>query len=193
MNPKNNTRRVTGNIHRRHLLKGGVATAVFAIMFRPQTVWAKHYMDSAQAQKLIWGDMEFVAHPITLSKVQMKSIKKSSKTRVRNAKLNAWKSETGEWFILDQIIGKHENIDVAFGITNAGKIKGIEILEYRESYGQQIINPKWMAQFYNREGLDVLKLDKQIKNISGATLSCRHITDGVNRLTHTWDQVLRST
>ena len=27
-----------------------------------------------------------------------------------------------------------------------------------------------------------LKLDRDIKNISGATLSCRHITDGVKRL-----------
>lgn len=188
MNTPNNT----PNINRRHLLKGGGAIAVLGMVLRPQTVWAKHYMDSDQARKLIWGEKTFTSHPVTLSKTQMKAIKKSSKTRVRNAKLNAWKSETDEWFIIDQIIGKHENIDVAFGITNTGQIKGIEVLEYRESYGHQIINPKWMAQFYNRQGLEVLKLDKHIKNISGATLSCRHLTDGVNRLTHTWDQVLRS-
>jgi len=27
-----------------------------------------------------------------------------------------------------------------------------------------------------------LKLDDDIKNVSGATLSCRHVTDGVKRL-----------
>jgi len=52
-------------------------------------------------------------------------------------------------------------------------------------------NPKWREQFLGRGAYEHLKLDQQIKNISGATLSCKHITDGVNRLTQTWDQVLR--
>ncbi|PHR92580.1 MAG: Na(+)-translocating NADH-quinone reductase subunit C [Robiginitomaculum sp.] len=177
---------------RRHLLKGGVSMTLAGLFFMPKTVWAKHYLDADEARKLIWGDLIFQPHPVELSPAQMKSIKKASKTRVRNAKMNAWKTQAGQWFVLDQIIGKHENIDIAVGIDEKGQIKGIEVLEYRESYGHQIINPKWMAQFHGRDSSKVLKLDKQIKNISGATLSCRHITDGVNRLTHTWDQVLRS-
>ena len=55
------------------------------------------------------------------------------------------------------------------------------------------MNPKWLAQFHFKGAESVLKLDDQIKNISGATMSCRHVTDGVNRLTQTWQQVLKFT
>ena len=53
------------------------------------------------------------------------------------------------------------------------------------------MNPKWRAQFLGKDDSEHLKLDEQIKNISGATLSCRHVTDGINRLTQTWKLVLQ--
>ena len=36
-----------------------------------------------------------------------------------------------------------------------------------------------------------LKLDDDIKNISGATLSCRHLAEGVKRLLATYELVLK--
>ncbi|MBL4839060.1 MAG: FMN-binding protein [Kordiimonadaceae bacterium] len=178
-------------INRRFLLRGGAGLLFAGLLFRPKVVWAKEYLTPDQARKLIWGDKAFAAHPVTLTKPQMKSIKKASKTRVRNKKLNAFKSAENDWFLLDQVVGKHEFIDIGVGIDGLGKVKGIEILEYRETYGYEIANPKWRAQFTGRDSSEHLKLDKQVKNISGATLSCRHITDAINRLTHTWDQVLK--
>lgn len=179
----------TYRINRRRFAKSGALLLLLPLF--PSAGYTKRYMEPNEAQQLIWGDKTFVPYPIELSKEQMKSIKKSSKTRVRNKRLNSFRSIDGDWFILDQVIGKHENIDIAVGIDRQGHVKGIEVLEYRESYGHQIMNPKWRAQFIGRDSSAVLKLDKQIKNISGATLSCRHITDGINRLTHTWDQILR--
>jgi Na+-transporting NADH:ubiquinone oxidoreductase subunit NqrC len=67
---------------------------------------------------------------------------------------------------------------------------GLEILTYRESYGHEIQNARWRAQFTGKNADTHLKLDRNIKNISGATLSCAHVTDGVNRLLNTWQQVL---
>jgi Na+-translocating ferredoxin:NAD+ oxidoreductase RnfG subunit len=155
---------------------------------------AKSYLSIDQARHLLWGDMSMTPVSVDLTKVQAKAIKKSSKVRVRNNKLQAWKTENKGWFIVDQVIGKHENIDLAVGLTFEGKVKGVEILTYRESYGHEVMNPKWRGQFHDwRPGQpnNILKLDREIKNISGATLSCRHVTDGINRLTHTWDQVLK--
>jgi len=97
----------------------------------------------------------------------------------------------GDWYIVDNVIGKHENIDIAVAITKDGKVKGVEVLTYRETYGYEVMNKKWLAQFKGKDNMETLKLDKQIKNISGATLSCRHVTDGVNRLTEIWAQILR--
>lgn len=154
-------------------------------------VQAKTYLTVEQARKLLWGSESMEPVAVKLSGEQMKSIKSASKVRVRHADMKVWRTSTGGWFILDQIIGKHENIDMAFALTVEGKVKGLEILTYRETYGYEVENPKWRAQFHGRGHTERLKLGKQIKNISGATLSCRHITDGINRLTHTWEQVLQ--
>ncbi len=152
---------------------------------------AKVYLTLDQAKQVIWGTTSMNPIEVKLSKAQMKSIQSASKTWVRSDSVKVWKLNSGDWFIVDQVIGKHENIDIAVGLTKAGKVKGIEVLTYRESYGHQVRNPNWRLQFHGRGHERVLKLDKEIKNISGATLSCRHITDGINRLTHTWNQVLR--
>ncbi len=160
------------------------------LLFKPLTLQAKTYLTVAQAKKILWGDAAMQPVTVELSKAQMKSIHKTSKTRVRSRVLKTWKVGQQGWFIVDSVIGKHENIDVAFALTADGKVKGLEVLVYRETYGHEIRNDKWRAQFHGRDHTEILKLDKQIKNISGATLSCRHITDAVNRLTHTWQQVL---
>ena len=156
----------------------------------PKFAFAKTYLSVEQAQKILWKDAKLTPFPITLSEQQAEMIEDASDIRVRNLKINAWRSEDGGWFLVDQVIGKHENIDLAVAISNQGKVMGLEVLTYRETYGDQIMHPKWRAQFHGRDNSEHLKLDKQIKNISGATLSCRHVTDGINRLTHTWDIVL---
>ena len=156
-----------------------------------QKVFAKTFLSAEQARQVMWPDLVMEAFEVTLTKSQMKSIKKASKTRVRSNILKGFKSKSGEYLIVDQVIGKHEFIDLAVGLDAQGQVKGIEILTYRESYGDEIMNPKWRDQFTGK-GAEVLVLDEQIKNISGATMSCRHVTDGVNRLTATWQQVLQN-
>lgn len=177
-------------MQRRDLIKKiGLGLAGFSLL-GSKMVSAKTYMTPEEAKKVLFGDDLLTPQPVVLTKEQAKSIRRASTVRVRNLKINAWRNEAGDWFILDQVIGKHENIDLAIGLTRDGKVKGMEVLVYRESYGHEIINPKWIAQLIGRDSSEVLRLDKQVKNISGATLSCRHAVDGINRLVHTWDQVL---
>ena len=64
-------------------------------------------------------------------------------------------------------------------------------MDYRETYGGQIRDQKWRAQFLAKTSKSTLKLDSDIKNISGATLSCRHITDGVKRLLAFYEVALK--
>ncbi len=89
------------------------------------------------------------------------------------------------------MIGKHEFITYAVGLTSEGAVRGIEIMDYRESYGGQVRDPKWRAQFVGKTKTAPLTLDRDIKNISGATLSSRHLTDGVRRVLALHDVALR--
>ncbi len=177
-------------MHRRSLLK----TLLFAaggLYATGGSAAAKTYLTVEQAQKSLCKGATLEPVEINLSKEQMRSIQAACKVRVRSSQLNAWKTADGGWFIVDQIIGKHEFIDVAVALSAAGKVKGVEILEYRESYGHEIINVKWLAQFIGKGPGKPLEIDKEIRNISGATLSSVHVMEGVNRLTETWAQVLR--
>lgn len=156
-----------------------------------EKIHAVVYLTTDEARHLIWGDEAMTRVDITLTKSQAKAIRKASTVRVRSLSLKAWKTPSGGWFILDHVIGKHEHIDIAVGISADGQLRGIEVLEYRETYGSEVKEPSWLAQFFGKTHHKVLKLDEDIQNISGATLSSRHITDGANRLLHTWNLVLR--
>ena len=81
-------------------------------------------------------------------------------------------------------------IPYALALNSDGSVRGIEILEYRESYGGQVREPLWRAQFIGKRHGAEFALYEDIQNISGATLSSRHITDGVKRLLATYDIVV---
>ena len=84
--------------------------------------------------------------------------------------------------IVDSVLGKFEQIDYAVAVDGAGKVLGIEILTYREGHGAEVRLPAWRNQFVGKTAGDPVRIGSDIANISGATLSCTHITDGVHRL-----------
>jgi FMN-binding domain len=146
------------------------------------SAFAVQYLTVDQAQRSIFPGKSFAAAPIKPAPSQRKAIEQASGVRVLHGEQRVWRVSGGGWFIVDEVVGKHEFITYAAGINADGSVKQIEIMDYRETYGGQIRDQKWRAQFVGKNSKSTLKLDSDIKNISGATLSCRHITDGVKRL-----------
>jgi uncharacterized protein with FMN-binding domain len=95
---------------------------------------------------------------------------------------NVWRTSNGGVFVVDRVVGKHEFITMAVGVNANGTVKQIEIMDYRESYGYEVRDASWRAQFVGKSANSQLELDADIKNISGATLSSKHVTDGVKRI-----------
>jgi hypothetical protein len=153
-------------------------------------VQATVYLSVEQAQAVMFPGASFTPDFVTLTPEQMKSIEKASDVNVLNPQLKAWKVSGGGWFIADQVVGKHEFIPFALAIDAQGAVKAVEILEYRETYGDQVRKESWRAQFTGKTRDAPLKLGGDIESISGATLSSRHITDGVKRLLATHALVL---
>jgi len=94
----------------------------------------------------------------------------------------AFRTLNGGYLIIDRVIGKHEYIKFAVGINANGTIKQVEILEYSESYGFEVRGANWRSQFVGKSAASALQLNVDITNISGATLSSRHLTEGVKRI-----------
>ena len=99
---------------------------------------------------------------------------------------HAWKAQAGDkllgLFVVDRVIGKHLYIDYAVALAPGGQVSRVEILEYRESYGGDVRSPSWLAQFVGKSNSSNLKIGADIRNISGATLSSLHVTEGVKRI-----------
>lgn len=86
------------------------------------------------------------------------------------------------FFIFDRVIGKHLYIDYSVALDPSGRIRQVDILQYRESYGGEIRSPSWLAQFAGKTNASPLQVGNDIRNISGATLSSHHVTEGVKRI-----------
>jgi len=166
--------------------------AAFGAITIPVTVQAKVYLSIEQAQKQMFGNVAMQAKPILLSaEIQQKMRDLSSVSHPFTGN-RIWKTAQGGWFIVDEVVGKHEMITYALGINPDGSIKQIEILEYRESYGFEVAEASWRQQFVGKTNQAIFKLNKDIQNVSGATLSAKHLTDGVKRLMVLHDLVLKN-
>jgi hypothetical protein len=166
-----------------------VALPISAIV--APSAFAVQYLTVDQAQKAIFPGKTFTASPVKLTSAQKKAIEQASGVRVLRDEQQVWRVSGGGWFIVDEVVGKHEFITYALGLNADGSVKQIEIMDYRETYGYEIRNADWRAQFAGKTARSTLKLDSDIKNISGATLSCRHVTDGVKRLLAFYEVALK--
>ena len=160
-------------------------------------VQAAQYLTIEQAQVLMFGKSAmFERNDLKFSNDARSAIRKASGVKVERKKQPLWEVRKGDslvgYFIVDEVYGKHEYITYAVALEADGRVRQIEILVYRESYGYEIRNSAWRAQFIGKKSGDPLFLDLDIKNISGATMSCRHISEGVRRLLATYDYALRT-
>ncbi|TCK70746.1 FMN-binding protein [Acidipila rosea] len=162
-----------------------------AIAIQGGAAYAATYLSVEQAQALMFPGASFQPDFKTLSEAQVKAIQHASGVDVRNREVKAWRVSTGGWFLVDEVVGKHEYIPFALALDDKGRVRSVEILEYREAYGGQIREPAWRAQFQGKDSGTRLQLGRNIRNISGATLSCKHITDGVQRLLVTYEIALK--
>jgi Na+-translocating ferredoxin:NAD+ oxidoreductase RnfG subunit len=148
---------------------------------------ATDYLTIAQAQTLLFPAAKgFVEQTLKLDANQRDAIKAASGLRQRWDEQKAWRAERDGtllgWMLMDEVIGKHEFITYAAAISPDGHVIGVEILSYRETHGGQVREPGWRRHFVGKTLADRFKLDEDVPNISGATLSCRNVTDGVKRL-----------
>ena len=148
------------------------------------------YLTPEQAQAAMFPGETLKPNFLSLNLTDVQAITKASGVSPLGRQLKAWRATSGGWLIIDQVIGKHDFITYAVALDARGTLKSVEILDYRESYGGQVRDPRWRAQFVGKRAGAPLQLGREIKNISGSTLSSRHVTDGVRRLLATYAIVL---
>ena len=154
------------------------------------------YFTIRAAQQAMFPGASFAAHNLAFTPEQHRLIGKASGVGGFDKVQRVWEARSASgragWFIVDRVLGKHDMITYALALTPDGAVRRLEILEYRETYGGEVRNSAWRQQFVGKRFGAVLEVGKDIRNISGATLSSRHVTDGIRRLLVTYQVLLRN-
>ena len=163
-----------------------VLAAAVAAAIAPTSAFAVDYLSAEQAAKLMFPDADgFETRNVALDAARLRELDAQG-IRARSAhwsvRVARKAGATLGFVVADDVIGKVELISYAVGIALDGSVKQVEILAYRESHGFEIRLPAWRRQFVGKGSGSALRVGEDIANISGATLSCTHVTDGVRRI-----------
>lgn len=153
----------------------------------PGMAFATQYLSIEQAQQVMFpAATRFEAQTLQLNSAQMQQIEKLAALPTRSSSWRTIAAWSGDkllgHIVLDEVIGKVELISYAVALNLDASVRQIEILAYRESHGFEIRNLAWRKQFVGKSADSTLAIGAGIANISGATLSCTHVTDGVRRI-----------
>jgi len=129
-------------------------------------------------------------------RVRKDRIKLSSEKKTQIEERIGWKfpeeefevyiGETGTrvdgYAMVQNTIGKHKPMTYMVGVDGQGSVSDIELLVFRESRGSEIRQKRFNSQYEGKTVLDPVRINKDIINISGATMSVRSMSAGIKRV-----------
>ncbi len=86
--------------------------------------------------------------------------------------------------VVAEEIGKYRPITFMVGVTPGFAVREVAVMVYRESRGGEVRRGRFLSQYRGKGLRDPLQLNRDIVNISGATLSVRALNAGVRRVLH---------
>ena len=160
--------------------------AFSAALFAAPPASAATYWTVPSVLKSFFASSKKVSHRrITLSEEDAAAI--AQKLEVASVKRD-WVVYVGEadgavdgYAIVDSEKGMHELIDFAVRFSTAGAVERVEILEYREPYGDEVRRDRFRAQFSGKTASDPIAVGKDTDIVPGASISSRSIAAGDKR------------
>lgn len=94
--------------------------------------------------------------------------------------------ETGDkidgYAMVHNTVGKHKHMTYMVGVDAKGTCSDVELLVFREARGSEVGRKRFNVQYEGKTVLDPIRINKDIINITGATMSVRSISAGVKRV-----------
>ena len=141
-------------------------------------------IDQALVQMFPQAD-RFEQADVRLTDVQLDAVSKAAGYRVQDraySTYKAYRSGRSEGYaVVSEEVGKFHLITYAVAVTPQGKVKQVEVLVYRESRGGEIRHRRFLQQYVGKSIQDPIRLNRDILNVTGATLSVRAMNRGVRK------------
>src|SRR5882672_9574589 len=81
--------------------------------------------------------------------------------------------------VVRNVLGKDQPITFLVATDTTGALRDVDILVYREPYGGEVAYEAWRKQFRGKTAADPLIVGRDVRSISGATISANSVTLGV--------------
>ncbi|MCK6447022.1 MAG: FAD:protein FMN transferase [Planctomycetes bacterium] len=143
-----------------------------------------NYLTRPQALEAAFpGARSFAPVELPREPKAQEELRRASRLRGLPRSIHEARNEHGAvlgWAVERDVIGKSEPITYLLAVNADQRVLSVEILAYRESHGGEIRREAFRKQFVGKTDDSELTLGRDVRNITGATLSCRAITDGVH-------------
>lgn len=94
--------------------------------------------------------------------------------------------ETGDkidgYAMVHNTVGKHKHMTYMVGVDPKGTCSDVELLVFREARGSEVGRKRFNVQYEGKTVLDPIRINKDIINITGATMSVRSMSAGIKRV-----------
>jgi Na+-translocating ferredoxin:NAD+ oxidoreductase RnfG subunit len=152
-----------------------------------EMTYAEVYLTEEDALKLMFPQSE---------RIRKEVLKLSSEKKLQIEERIGWKfpeesfevyvGETGTqingYALVQNTIGKHKPMTYMVGVDSTGHVLNVELLVFREARGSEVRTKRFNVQYEGKTASDPVRLNKDIINISGATMSVRSMTAGIKRV-----------
>ncbi len=148
---------------------------------------AEVFMTEEDAVKIMLPKSERIRKDvIRLSQEKKDAIEQRIGWKFPEESFELYIGETGDtidgYAMVHNTIGKHKHMTYMVGVDNRGACTDVELLVFREAKGSEVGRKRFNAQYEGKMVSDPIRINKDIINISGATMSVRSISAGVKRV-----------
>lgn len=148
---------------------------------------AEVFMTEEDAVRIILVGSERVRKDvIRLSQEKKDAIEQRIGWKFPEESFELYIGETGDridgYAMVHNTIGKHKHMTYMVGVDNRGACTDVELLVFREAKGSEVRRKRFNAQYEGKTVSDPIRINKDIINITGATMSVRSISAGVKRV-----------
>jgi hypothetical protein len=148
---------------------------------------AEIYLTEEEALKLMFPQSARIRkETITLSPEKKAQVESRIGWKFPEESFEVYIGETGAtvdgYAMVQNTIGKHKPMTYMVGVDAQGRCTNVELLVFREARGSEVRTKRFNVQYEGKTVFDPIRINKDIINISGATMSVRSMSAGVKRV-----------
>ena len=166
------------------------ATALYSQEEPPEDVnlGAAQYLMTPEVAiaEIFSDDFYTVEDTLLLSNSEANSLVSSLHRQIRDSVFVVHKVFTDQKFqgyaLITEEFGKYRPITMLIGVDPNFRVQGVRILVYRENRGAEVQRKRFLYQYRGKDSGDPIQINRDIINISGATISVRGVNSGVKKV-----------